>query len=70
MFINSEFKLFKTKQQMAIRRRSVEHTVRYACLIQMFINALLVLSTIDENTIKYIGINEEFETEAKNKVRQ
>ncbi len=69
MFINSEFKLFKTKQQMAIRRRSVEHTVRYACLIQMFINALLVLNTIDENTIKYVGINEEFETEAKNKVR-
>ncbi len=70
MFINSEFKLFKIKQQMSIRRRSVEHTVRYACLIQMFINALLVLNTIDENTIKYIGINEEFETEAKNKVRQ
>ncbi len=44
--------IFKTKQQMAIRRRSAEHTVRYACLIQMFTNGLKVLKSMDENLIK------------------
>ena len=54
---------------MASRRRSAEHTVRYASLIQMFINALHVLNIMDEKVVKCGGISEEFEVEAKNKVR-
>ena len=61
--------LFRTRQHMASRRRSAEHTVRYASLIQMFINALHVLNIMDEKVVKCGGISEEFEVEAKNKVR-
>jgi hypothetical protein len=55
---------------MAMRRRSAEHVVRYACLIQLFFNALIVLKSMDQNIIKYCGdeINESFEIEARNKV--
>jgi hypothetical protein len=60
--------LFKTKQQMAIRRRTAEHTVRYACLIQTFTNALHILNTMDANIVQSGGISEEFEAQAKDKV--
>ena len=53
---------------MAIRRRSAEHTVRYACLIQMFSNALQILNTMDANIVESGNIDEEFEAQAKNKV--
>lgn len=62
--------IFRTKQQMAIRRRSAEHVVRYSCLIQMLINALMILKSIDENVIKNSeeSISELFEIEAKKQV--
>jgi hypothetical protein len=65
-----ETTIFQTKQQMAIRRRSAEHLVRYGCLIQMFINALYILKSMDESIIKCSAgiISEVFEIEAKNKV--
>ena len=62
--------IFRTKQQMAIRRRAAEHTVRYACLIQIFVNALHVLKSMEDDTIKRcVGvISEAFEKEAISKV--
>ena len=65
-----ETTVFRTKQQMAIRRRSAEHVVRYSCLIQMFLNALRILKTMDENVIKCCSgsISELFEIEAKKQV--
>jgi hypothetical protein len=61
---------FQTKQQMAMRRRSAEHVVRYACLLQMFANALTVLHSINEDTINFSNgeLDEALECEAKNKV--
>ena len=55
---------------MAIRRRAAEHTVRYACLIQVFINALRVLKSMDDGTLKSCdgAIGEGFEKEAISKV--
>ena len=59
--------LFKTKQQLAVRRRAAEHTVRYACLIQMLTNALSVLKSMDSQVIRNSagGIDDKFEAEAK-----
>lgn len=58
--------VFTTQQQNAVRRRPAEHTVRYACLIQMLINALLVLKSMDVEVISNSagGIDESFEIEA------
>ncbi|CAF1394206.1 unnamed protein product [Didymodactylos carnosus] len=63
--------IFQTKQHMAIRRRSAEHVVRYACLIQMFLNSLFVLKSMNDNIIKDNngGLNEAFEIEAKHKIK-
>ena len=65
-FINDPT-LFKTKQQMAVRRRAAEHTVRYACLIQIFINALSILKSIDDEptATTTCEIDEIFERKAK-----
>jgi len=62
--------IFETKQQMALRRRSAEHLVRYSCLMQMFTNALIILYSMNKNIINCSdgGLNEAFESEAKNKV--
>lgn len=60
--------ILKTKQQMTIRRRSAEQTVRYVCLIQIFTNALNILNTMDTSIIELGCISEEFEIHAKNKV--
>ncbi len=60
--------IFKTQQHMAIRRRSAEHTARYACLIQMFTNALEILKVMDESLVKTGQINLDFEMMAQNKV--
>lgn len=59
--------VFRTKQQMAIRRRSAEQVVRYSCLIQMFYNALRVLQSMNEDIIKSSGenIDDTFEKEAR-----
>ncbi len=63
--------MFKTKQQLALRRRAAEHTVRYSCLIQMFLNAIHILKSMDNYKIKLSdgALTEEFEIEAKNKVK-
>ncbi len=52
---------------MAVRRRAAEHTVRYACLIQMLINALSILKSMDDEVIRNSGggIDENFEAEAE-----
>ena len=62
--------VFNTKQQMALRRRSAEHVVRYACLIQTFMNAIQVLQSMKDDTsgLKDGAITEEFEIEARDKV--
>jgi hypothetical protein len=62
--------IFGTKQQMALRRRSAEHLVRYLCLMQLFTNALIILHSMNKNIINSCdgGLNEVFESEAKNKV--
>ena len=62
--------IFQTKQQMALRRCAAEHTVRYASLIQMFINALSVIKSIDDKIVcsSGDGNNESFEIEATKKV--
>ena len=61
---------FKTKQQMALRRRSAEHIVRYSCLLQMFSNALLIMKSIDTNIIDHCRgkIVESLESEARQQV--
>lgn len=66
----NETTIFRTQQQMAIRRRSAEHIVRYSCLIQIFQNSLRVLKSMNQNLIKESGesIDETFETEAKQQV--
>ena len=55
---------------MALRRRAAEHTVRYASLIQMFINALSVLKSMDAKVLHSSGggVNGSFEIEATKKV--
>ena len=60
--------IFKTKQQIAIRRRGAEHIVRYGCLIQMFMNALQVLKKMNEDMTKNGIISESFEIQAKEQV--
>lgn len=62
--------MFKTKQQMALRRRAAEHTVRYACLIQMFINAMSILKSMDDEIVTNSagGIDKDFESQAKMRV--
>lgn len=66
----SDTTTFNTKQQMALRRRSAEHVVRYACLIQTLMNATQVLQAMENNTGNFKGgaITEEFEIEAREKV--
>ena len=58
--------IFNTKQQLALRRRGAEHVVRYACLIQIFMNAIKVLQLIVNETRNFAdgAITEEFEIEA------
>ncbi|CAF4093397.1 unnamed protein product [Adineta steineri] len=65
-----ETTVFQTKQQMAVRRRAAEHTVRYASLIQIFINALSVLKSMDDKILCSSGggLNESFEVEATGKI--
>lgn len=68
----SDTTVFTTKQQMAVRRRTAEHTVRYASLIQMFINALSILKTMDNDIISNSagGISDTFEAQAKSRVNE
>ncbi|CAM4970814.1 unnamed protein product [Rotaria socialis] len=67
-----ETTVFRTKQRMAIRRRSAEHVVRYGCLNQMLTNGLKILKSMDENIIKCCGgsINELFEIEARKQINK
>ncbi|CAF3302937.1 unnamed protein product, partial [Rotaria socialis] len=67
-----ETTVFRTKQQMAIRRRSAEHVVRYGCLNQMLTNGLKILKSMDENIVKCCGgsINELFEIEARKQINK
>lgn len=62
--------IFNTKQQLALRRRGAEHVVRYACLIQIFMNAMKVLQSMENDTSNFAdgAITEEFEIEATDKV--
>ena len=63
--------VFNTKQQLALRRRSAEHTVRYSCLIQLFLNATTILNAMSRDVIKLSDgtLTEEFEVEAKKIVK-
>lgn len=55
---------------MAVRRRAAEHTVRYACLIQMFINPLSILKSMDGDVImnNFDKIDASFEIQAQTQV--